>query len=111
MLPRRARLRRSVDITAVVRQGRRINAPGVRVYWRPGEAVTSRIACVVGTRVHKSSVVRHRYQRWLRVVAQEAGSVFPVPSDVVWVAAPAILRCESLAAVREQVAPYLKRLK
>src|SRR5688572_22832936 len=107
MQRRHSRLRQSQEITAILRRGRRLTTPWVRIYWRPGQQNNSRLACIVGTRVSRSAVARHRYQRWLREIAQAAAARhFPIPSDMVWVATPQIVHCQTLAQLREHVTMY-----
>lgn len=106
MLPRGVRLRRSAEVTHVVRRGRRLYTPYVTIHQvaRP-EMNHHRVACVVGKRVAKSSVQRHRYQRWLRHVAGEWLRQHPGPPtyDMVWVARPAIKAVKSLRELQESV--------
>jgi len=93
MLGASQRLRSSREIREVVHYGRRIQTPFVRVHFlRKPNQLSSRVACVVGTRVHRSAVVRHRYQRWLRQYAREflAQQQGAVSYDIVFVAVPAM---------------------
>lgn len=85
MLPASHRLRRKQDILGTIRTGQKLRSPYLDVYYRPGDRVT-RIACVVGKRVHASAVVRHRLQRRMRASAREWIATLPQPYDIVWVA-------------------------
>lgn len=110
MQRRRRRLRLASEIAVVLRRGRSLSTPWVRIYWRPGQHTESRFAAIVGKKVSQLAVRRHRYQRWLRQVAQEGAAVhFPIPSDMVWVATPRMADCHSLAELREHVMQYYQR--
>ncbi len=109
VLSRSSRLTREQDIVSVIRRGRHIRAVGVDMYISPRTAAPTRIACVVGMRVHAQAVQRHRYQRWLRVLAREV--TVPSPGgrwyDMVWVAQPAIKRFTTLALLRQALLAHL----
>lgn len=107
MLPRAHRLRASQDIQAVVRRGRCLTTPAVRVCALPREASGSRVACVVGKRVHRHAVVRHRYQRQLRVLARRVLDRLPSNEayDMVWVAQPGIGRSGDWQKVTAELVP------
>ncbi len=91
MLPRPHRLRATTTIKEVVRAGKVIPTPWVRLHLLPRPANTAtRVACVVGKKVHRLATRRHRYQRWLREAARTLISVFSTPYDVVIVAQPLI---------------------
>lgn len=113
MLPTRARLRRAEDIRNTLRLGQRATIKGIRLYARPNPAeLASRVACVVGRSVDRSAVVRHRYQRWLRVLAAEAlaTTLQRRAYDVVLVALPGIKSYERLQQVRDALLPALKKI-
>ncbi len=78
MLPPLSRLRASGDIERVIKTGRRISTPIATLYiLSPSTAGCVRISCVVGKKVHKLSVVRHRVQRKLRA----ACNALPLGAD------------------------------
>lgn len=113
MLAKQARLRTNREISEVVRRGRRLTSPYVRLYAvrRPAGKV-SRVACVVGKRVSASAVVRHRYQRWLRVLARDwvQGRASGTAYDMVWVAQPAMANVKQLAELAASMTPLLQKI-
>jgi ribonuclease P protein component len=110
MLPRSHRLRQTKQIQYVLRHGRRLNTPYLRIYTHPGATAHTRIACVVGKSVDRSAVKRHHYQRWLRELARAALVAHPKapPYDMVWIAQPAITQARSLVEVAADVNPRLQ---
>lgn len=110
MLPRPHRLRQTKQIQAVMRFGQCLHTPYVRICTHPGATQHTRIACVVGKSVDRSAVRRHRYQRWLREIAQVflAAQPLSTPYDMVWIAQPAITQVHSLKEVAAQVIPRLQ---
>ncbi|MEX1997380.1 MAG: ribonuclease P protein component [Candidatus Andersenbacteria bacterium] len=113
MLPAARRLRSEKDILATIRQGRVLSTSWVRIHAKSSSAAYSRIACIVGRKVDQSAVVRHHYQRWLRVLAGEAlGDIFKDQAyDMVWIALPAIKNATTLEAIRAKIWPQLKQLR
>lgn len=91
MLPAAFRLRRSEDITRVLRQGASIFTPHVRIHalLKP-EQGRSRLMGIVSKKVHRSAVQRHKYQRWIRVYLAELVKELHSSYDIVLVARPSI---------------------
>lgn len=83
------------------------------MYRYPSPTPFTRVACVVGTSVHRSAVRRHRYQRWLRELSRNLlrERPLPVPYDMVWVAQPSIIQADSLAKLYQDVAPRWEKLR
>lgn len=102
---------KSRDILAAVRQGRKIRTPWVIIHARshPGGGLGS-ISCIVGKKVDRRAVARHRYQRWLRELVRAASLQFPPATDIVIVALPAIRNIVSLADLRSGLTPYFQKL-
>ncbi|MDZ4344136.1 MAG: ribonuclease P protein component [Candidatus Binatia bacterium] len=92
MLQRHNRLHRDKDIKNVLARGRCAYVPAFRLCVLLGPSPFSRAACVCGKSVDKSAVVRHKYQRQLRIVASrlidsmESGRTY----DLVLIARPGI---------------------
>lgn len=108
MLPRPHRLRITTDIKEVVRLGEVIPTSWVRLHLLPRPVgMPSRVACVVGKKVHVLATVRHHYQRWLRELARTLIPVLPRPYDIVLVAQPSI----TALTTSEQRATALARLR
>ena len=105
MLPAANRLRGEPDIQATLKTGRRLPTPHVRIFIRPNpHSQTSRFACVVGKRVSRSAVRRHRYQRWLRQVARRAlTTTHTPPVDVVLLANPSITTVKNLSQLVDTI--------
>jgi len=92
MLAQKNRLRRSQDIRDVLKNGQRVTIPEVYIYFKKNDLEHGRIATIVGKKIHKQAVKRHRYQRWLRSLAADY-VVSPAKTrsyDMVWVAQPRI---------------------
>jgi len=102
MLPAAFRLRRSDDIAMVVRTGLHISTPYVRIHavLKPDNS-HSRLACVVGKKVHSSAVQRHRYQRWLRVYAEDLLKELKMTYDIVLVGQPSLNTVTTYAQLKE----------
>ena len=105
MFPRSQRLTRSADIKRVVTTGQARSTPHLRLYWQAGTEAHTRVACVVGKRVSRQAVVRHRLQRQLRHALTEALAALPtqVAYDLVVVANPSLAQLDSAAAWREEL--------
>lgn len=111
MLARSYRLQREKDIRTVVRSGQAVHTPHVRLHFLRTARPHSRIACVVGTRVSRSAVVRHRVQRQLRAMAhrlQKMG-VLRHTYDMVWYALPGLLTAQSAHEVEQALQLALAR--
>jgi ribonuclease P protein component len=87
MLSADARLRKSTEISLVLRGGRRFASQLLVLHVAPGRSTHTRFAFAVGKNVG-NSVVRHRLTRQLRHLAKDSASHFPVPTDVVVRALP-----------------------
>lgn len=116
MLARSHRLRRSQDIEHVLRRGRCISTRFVRVCVVPGSTPSTRIACVVGKRVHARAVRRHQYQRWLREIARDVVKRLATAQsyDMVWVGTAHMAHARDRAQVQQSLAALpaqLARLK
>lgn len=104
MLPRPHRLQADADIKTVLRLGRLINTPWIRVYILARPANTpARFTCIVGKKVHPLSTGRHRYQRWLREYARSLLTRLLSSADVVIVAQPPLRQLTSLRALRHHL--------
>ncbi|MEK7643136.1 MAG: ribonuclease P protein component [Patescibacteria group bacterium] len=66
MFPRRERLRKSQDITYVLRRGRRITSPLFRITLAPRRDQRLQVLVVCGKKVDKRSTVRNKLKRMVR---------------------------------------------
>jgi len=109
MLSRNQRLRDTNDIRDVLRRGVCVTAPSVRLCALPGRG---RGAVIVGKKVHKKAIARHRYQRWLRILLREFLSENGVllGYDLVWVGRAGLLKYKKLADVRLEIIEAVTRL-
>src|SRR5688572_10913193 len=103
MLPRKSRLSARSDITTTLRSGHRIHTPYATVYVRRSDL--PRATCIVGKRVYKGAVARHRLQRQLREVARVLLSQTSGPYDIVIVAQPKAAQVKKLSELREMIVP------
>ena len=87
MLPASARLRKSSEISAVMKSGTRFSAKLVVLHVANGTSGQSKVAFAVGKNVG-NSVVRHRVTRQLRHIVSPVLSKFPIGSHVVVRALP-----------------------
>ena len=111
MLPAAHRLRRSDAIATVVRTGIHLTTPYVRIHALPTpDNVVSRVACVVGQKVHSSSVKRHHYQRWIRECAQQLLPKLKSAYDIVLVARTEIREVSTLAQLQESLKDIVNQL-
>ncbi len=110
MLPKRMRLRRSIDILNVMRSGKLLSTGTIRLYLKPSSHATTRSACVVGKKVSRLATKRHHYQRWLRVIAQETAHLLPNTYDMVLVAQPRIVNIKSLDELRLSIMSHVRKL-
>ncbi len=112
MLSKPHRLQSEEEIRAVLRRGVCVSTAGVRICARPATGKSGRTAIVVGKKVDKRAVVRHRYQRWLRELVREhlASPEGLVQYDMVWLAQPSIVKHGQLAALRAEATDCAKRL-
>lgn len=110
MLPRPLRLRRRKDVKRVMHTGRRIRTQYAIIYVTRVSVPQSRIACVVGRRVHSSAVRRHRIQRWLREIARSTIADMSTPYDMVWVALPGIANVKTKMQLEGSIKSRLLKL-
>lgn len=104
MLSRPYRLSQAKDIQATLRQGYCAHLPPIKVCFRRTNNAQSRITCIVGRRVDHSSVVRHRYQRYLRELARDVISEHPSLScDIVLIAQPSIKDYQTKNQIKTEV--------
>lgn len=87
MLPASARLRKSSDISAVMKSGTRFSAKLVVLHVAQSSSEQTKIAFAVGKNVG-NSVVRHRVTRQLRHAITPLIGSFPIGSHVVVRALP-----------------------
>ena len=107
------RLRKAADIQEVLKRGRkvRLGMASVSICNRPKDH-TARAAIVVGKRVHKSAVVRHRVQRILRQVSRKIIKQEPYGYDMVVIANPDSLQVTSaveLESIVNEVTTFIKK--
>lgn len=76
----------------------------------PSPAKRVRVSCIVGKKVDRRAVARHRYQRWLREIFRHWSQRLPRPADVVIVALPPIKDMARLTELRDGLVPYWRRL-
>lgn len=110
MLPAPQRLSKDKEIQVVVKQGRRARGRFVLIYTQKAIGTGSRIACVVGKKVSPSSVIRHKYQRWLREAIRLHLSEIRQPSDMVIVGLPSLRNTLQYQDVASDVAATLKKI-
>ncbi len=111
MLPRASRVSRQSDIERIVRYGSRVVTPFMVIYWQQIAITTSpRIACVVGKKVHKLAVYRHRLQRLLRSLAAEVIPGLTDGVEMVWVGQPNLQAITGLEQLRQSIVSYKSRL-
>jgi ribonuclease P protein component len=110
MLPYNLRLRSNSEIADITKRGKRVSGEKLKIYYRDSDRGYTRVACVVGKKVSKLAVRRHKLQRWLREVArQEIKNTLSAWSyDMVWVALPSANALNSLADVRQEVALLIR---
>ena len=87
MLPAEFRLRKSADITATLRAGRRFASRLLVLHVDRGPDAQTRFAFAVGKNVG-NSVARHRVTRQLRHLTTQSAEQFPAGSRVVVRALP-----------------------
>jgi ribonuclease P protein component len=109
MVPRRHRLTASKDISAVIKQGRRLVTPYVVIFYLPAASPLVRIACIVSKRVSSSSVIRHRYRRWLQAIF-----ISRQPKtrhlDMVWLAKTNIINIKKMIHLERSLDAYLNEI-
>ena len=94
-----------------MRQGNRISTPYVWLYFlRRADSQSSRAATIVSKKVHQSAVKRHRYQRWLRSLADTHINRLPAAYDMVWVARPKIIEVNKIAKLQNSLPAQLNKL-
>lgn len=112
MLPPIHRLHREADLKRTLQQGRLFRSSCLTIRsLKRGDEEPTRLATVVGKRVHASAIRRHQYQRWLREAGRELIQALPVGYDMVVVAQPPLARLTSLAEISEDMRAILKLLK
>lgn len=89
MLPNDVRLRKSLEISRTLKNGKRYPAQFLVFHIAPGITDGTRFAFAVGKNVG-NSVVRHKVTRRLRHLIMENQNRFPGKSDVVIRALPGI---------------------
>ncbi len=94
----------------VVRRGRRLRTPYLVMYVLRSTAGSSRVACVVGKKVHRTAVVRHRIQRQMREIAQQTIPSLSRSHDMVWVALPSAASVKTKARLGEGIQSALTAL-
>lgn len=103
MLPRAQRLRKSREIEAVYRRGRRLTSPSFGLSYRqvPGGEPT-RLAVVVSRRVSLRATKRNLYKRRLWAAARKLRPQLPAQGyQLVLTARPAIAQATSQALTLE----------
>ncbi len=99
----------SQRIQAILRHGQRLETRYATLMVQPMSQGAAEVACVVGKKVHVSSVVRHRYQRLLRAAARpliQAGLKY----DMVMVAKPEILSVKNLHELEDVFETHFRHL-
>lgn len=112
MIPRSHRLTGS-DVDEIVRFGKRFADGFNTVFARRSRSNNIRIACVVGKRVARSAVHRHRIQRWMREAAREYIYLdrWTLSLDMVWVAKPKMGTMKQLSEVKEHISDLMKHIE
>ena len=112
MLAKESRLNKTNDIVRTIRYGRRIRTPYVLLYvLKPDPAPSkAKVAVVVGKKVHKLAVKRHKYQRWLREIAQEVINDIP-PFEMVWLALPPLKEVSSKQDLKKSLDSVVEKLQ
>lgn len=87
MLSAESRLRKTSDISATMRKGRRLASQLLVLHISPGSTPHTRFAFAVGKSVG-NSVVRHRLTRRLRHICAQNTDLLPTGSDIVVRALP-----------------------
>lgn len=100
----------SRQIQSLLRTGEHYETPSTSLVVRPADRKFSQTACVVGKKVHASSVIRHRYQRLLRAAAQ-AVIKNHLAYDMVIIAKPAILKIKKLDELKKELEPLFEKLQ
>lgn len=99
----------SLEIKDIIQCGQRFELPALRLYVHPNRFLPPKTACIVGKKVHRSAVVRHRYQRLLRE-AVRAAICSGVKYDMVVVAKPEILTLKKLSELQNVLKPCFENL-
>lgn len=111
MLPRISRLHRAKDIERVLKQGTLLRGEGVTLrFLRRGDDGVSRVAVVVGKRVHTSAVQRHRFQRLLREAMRDVLTLVPLGYDMVVVAHNSFSTAQNILDTRRAIEPIKDKL-
>jgi ribonuclease P protein component len=111
MLPAHHRLRRQADIARVFKAGKKLRSPHTVIYYlaRPASPY-SRAACIVSRKVHRSAVMRHRYQRWLRHTAKNLIKNSPLIMDIIIIALPSLARINEYKVIDKEITQTRKRI-
>lgn len=99
----------SQRIRIVLRSGQRFETPSTTLVVVSTPSPSGEVACVVGKKVHKSAVVRHRYQRLMRAALAEVPKKKPA-YDMVVMAKPTILSLQKLSELERELKSHLTRL-
>ncbi len=106
------RLRNREDVIRVIRHGRRLKSSHILFYiYRRSAEDAPRVACIVGKKVSKSAVRRHRFQRWLREIARSLLPTMSPKYDMVLMALPSLDQVQTLADLRDTLASDLPALR
>ncbi|MDD4995130.1 MAG: ribonuclease P protein component [Patescibacteria group bacterium] len=92
MLPAQYRLRKKLDIEAVLKRGRSAYTPNISVRLAKNQLGVSRFAFVAGLKVSKSAVKRNRVRRQLREIVRKHLGAIAAGYDVMVMTKPAILQ-------------------
>ena len=109
MLSQKNRITKNADISTIKTTGQKINVRHLIIYYKPNPSPDPRFAFVVGKHVHKTAVVRHRYQRWMRGAAKAIAPHLKQSFDMVWVARPSINQVVSQRQIFQDVGSGLRQ--
>ncbi len=104
------RLSSSRDIERVIKSGVRIPTEHTVLYGLPASSGASRVACVVGKKVHKSAVIRHRIQRRLRAACREALLTISGAYDIVVIARGGQLQLMDMKEIVYEITEGFRKL-
>ncbi|MEX0649571.1 MAG: ribonuclease P protein component [Candidatus Andersenbacteria bacterium] len=108
-MARIGRLRHKDDVLAVIRHGKKARTPYALIYIQPSKNL--RMACVVGKKVSRLAVQRHRIQRQLREILREVAPSFSTPVDIVAVALPPAKTVESYTILKQAIISAVSKLQ
>lgn len=98
----------SQRVRVILREGERFETPSLTLVVVSTPGSSGQVACVVGKKVHKSAVVRHRYQRLMRAALAEVLKKKPA-YDMVVMAKPTILSFSKLADLQRELDSLLNK--